>query len=440
MPKILLIDDDADFSARLSRGLAPLHKAACAEEADDAILERLASGEFALVLLDNFLPKLSGIEFLKKLEERGIKVPVVLVTGDGDPKTIIEAMNRGAFAYVQKQPTEELVRELKPLIDEALDIWSQEPPIAIPGDAPPDTLAEPQLVGKTRAMQEVYKGIGRVAKITQPVMILGEAGTGKDLVARAIHDHGPRQGKPFVAMRCNTFNDDLLRDELFGHEIGFRGEGKLRKGKFEYASGGTLYLDEVGELPRALQEEVLRVLEERQVTRLGSNEAVPIDVRVLSASRRDLVAIGDARFRRELLAQLSGETLHLPPLRERAEDLEPLARHLLAREAAMARMPRVPKVRDRGLGRLREHSWPGNVRELQLVLRRAVVHCRGQQPEILPRDLTFEEENIEQRAVTGLQVAISCALSSGKNHLYSLLQDMLKKELVTLRVYLQRNA
>jgi len=333
---------------------------------------------------------------------------------------------------VQKKPTDELVKELKPLIREALDIWSQPPPVAIPGDNRSGTPAGPQLVGNSPAMREVYKRIGRVAKITQPVLILGETGTGKDLVARAIHDHGPRQGKPFVAVRCNTFNDDLLRDELFGHEIGFRGEGKLRKGKFEYASGGTLYLDEVGELPRSLQDEVLRVLEEQQVTRLGSNESVPIDVRVLSSSRRDLHAIPESKFRRPLLAQLSGETIPLPPLRERLEDLEALAAHLLTREAVMARRPHVPHLRDSSLARLREHSWPGNIRELQLVLRRAVVHCRGAQPEILPRDLSFEEENVEQQTIAGLQLAVACALSSGKNHLYALLQEMLKKELVTL--------
>ena len=193
-----------------------------------------------------------------------------------------------------------------------------------------------QLIGTCPAMTAVYGQIGQVAKIAQPVLIVGEAGTGKDLVARAIHDLGPRRDKPFVVVRCNTFDDELLRDELLGHEIGFRGEGKLRKGKMEYASGGTLYLDDVGALPRALQDDLLRVLEEQQVTRLGDNETIPVDIRILAASRRDLLTAPESKFRRELLAQLSGATIRLPSLRDRLDDLEPLARHFLQKEAALA--------------------------------------------------------------------------------------------------------
>jgi two-component system C4-dicarboxylate transport response regulator DctD len=430
MPKILLIDDDADFSSRLRRGLAPHYQVTCLEEADAAALERLAAGEFALVLLDNGLPKISGIEFLEKLEAKEVTVPVILVSHAGDPQLIIAAKKRGAFAYVQKQETDELVKELKPLIAEALEIWPQETPVVLPplsGTA--EVLPGPQLVGNCRAMRQVYEQIGQVAKIAQPVLIFGAAGTGKDLVARAIHDHGPRQHKPFVVVRCNTFADDLLRDELFGHEIGFRGEGKLRKGKFEYADGGTLFLDEVGELPRALQDEVLRVLEEQQVTRLGGNESIPIDVRVLAASRRDLLAIPESKFRRELLAQLTSETIRLPPLAERRDDLEVLARHILAKEAGRARVSRVPALDGACQAKLRGHSWPGNVRELQMVLRRALLHCCGRR--ILPRDITFEEPSAEPQIVAGLQLAISAALGSGKSHLFGLLLDLLKKELIT---------
>jgi len=429
MPNLLLIDDDADFSSRLRRGLAPHYQVTCLEEADGTALERLAAGEFALVLLDNGLPKISGIQFLEKLEEREVSVPVILISHAGDPQLIIAAKKRGAFAYVQKQPTEELVRELKPLIAEALEIWPQETPVGLP--SPSGTvkvLPGPQLVGNCRAMRQVYEQIGHVAKIAQSVLIFGAAGTGKDLVARAIHDHSPRQHKPFVVVRCNTFADDLLRDELFGHEIGFRGEGKLRKGKFEYADGGTLFLDEVGELPRALQDEVLRVLEEQQVTRLGGNESIPVDVRVLAASRRDLCAIPESRFRRELLLQLTSQTIRLPSLAERRDDLEALARHVLAKEAGLARVSRVPVLDAACQAKLRSHAWPGNVRELHLVLRRALLHCRGRQ--ILPRDITFEEPSSEPQIVAGLQLAISAALGSGKSHLFGLLLDMLKKELI----------
>src|SRR5262249_34090354 len=261
---------------------------------------------------------------------------------------------------------------------EALAIWPQQPPVALPPETGKvEILPGPQLVGNCRAMRAVYQQIGQSAPIAQPVLIVGEAGTGKDLVARAIHDHGPRQAKPFVVVRCNTFDDDLLRDELFGHEIGFRGEGKLRKGKMEYASEGTLYLDQVSELPRALQDDVLRVVEEQQITRLGGNEPVPVDVRILASSQRDLHTIPGSKFRRELLAQLATETICLPPLRDRLDDLELLGNHILAKEAARAGISRVPVVGGGCLAKLRCHPWPGNIRELQLVLRRALLHCRG---------------------------------------------------------------
>jgi two-component system nitrogen regulation response regulator GlnG len=422
MPKVLLIDDDADFSKRLCRLLEPEQQMTWLEAADAGALDRLAAGEFALVLLDNFLPKMKGIDFLQILEQRGVKVPVILVTSDDDPKTIIEAMNRGAFDYVEKRPTDALAKELKSKIALALEIWPQ----CVLTQAVPESTFQ----GRSPAMAEVYKQIGLVAKIGQPVLILGGPGSGKDHVARMIHAQSARRQSAFVVVRCNTFNDDLLRDELFGHEIGFRGEGRLRKGKFEYASGGTLYLDEVGELPRALQDDVLRVLEEQQVTRLGGNEPIPVDVRILAASRRDLHAIPESRLRRELLAQLYGKTIGLPVLRERLEDLDDLAQQLLAREAAGAGMKQAPFLHPDCLAKLRDHSWPGNIRELQLVLRRAVVHCRG--PQILPRDLNFDEPDAEQQVLTGLRLAIGWALASGKNHLYGLLQDLLKQELVPL--------
>jgi DNA-binding NtrC family response regulator len=430
MPNLLLIDDEPDFAKRLSRGLQADYKVTCLEEADAAALERLAEGEFSLVLLDNNLPKITGLEFLQRLEERGVTVPVILVTSDGDPKTVIGAINRGAFDYVQKRPTEELLKVLKPQIARALEIFAQGPPVAVPGMGTPETPAAPQLIGTCPAMTHIYGQIARAAKMAQPVLIVGDAGTGKDLVARAIHDVGPRGDRPFVVVRCHTFDDDLLRDELFGHEIGFRGEGKLRKGKIEYASGGTLYLDDVSALPRALQDDFLRMLEERQVTRLGDNEPIPVDVRVLASSRLHLQGVPESKFRRELLNHLSSETIRLPPLSERRADLELLVHYLLQREAALAGKRQVPTLDAKCWSRLRAHSWPGNVRELQTVLRKAVVRCRG--PQVLASDLTFDETNVESQILAGLHLAIAGALSSDKNQLYAHLLDMLKKELVAL--------
>jgi DNA-binding NtrC family response regulator len=430
MPNLLLIDDDPEFTARLARGLQSEYAVTCLDEADAAVLERLAAGEFAAVLLDNHLPKMSGMEFLQLLDERGVTVPVILVTHDSDPRTVIDAIKRGAFDYVQKRATEELVKRLKPLLASALEIFSQGPAVAVPGIEAPGAPNGQQLIGTSPVMTRVYGQIARAARIAQPVLIVGEPGTGKDLVAQAIHAHGPRRDKPFVVVRCHTFNDDLLRDELFGHEIGFRGEGKLRKGKIEYANGGTLYLDDVGALPQALQDDVRRVLEERQVTRLGDNEPIPVDVRVVAASRRDLTGLPESRFCRELLDHLASETIALPALSKRAEDLEPLVNHFLQQEAALAGKKRIPTLTAECWSRLREHAWPGNVRELQAVIRKAVVSCRG--PRILARDLVFDEPNVELQIRAGLRLAISSALSSDQGRLYGLLLDMLRKELVTL--------
>jgi DNA-binding NtrC family response regulator len=431
VPNLLLIDDESDFSTRLVRALSPDYQVTWLAEADGPALDRLAAKEFALLLLDFDLPKVSGIDFLEKMEQREASVPVILITRWADPQLIIAAKKRGAFAYVQKQPTDELVKQLKPKIDEALEIWSPEPPVTIPGAEKAGASAARRLLpSQCQVMQEVYQQVGQAANIIQPLLILGEDGTGKDLVARALHDNGPRDKQPFVIVRCNTFDDELLRDELFGHEEGFRGKGQLRKGKIEHASGGTLYFDQVGELPLALQDDVLRVLEDHQVTRLGSNEALPVDVRVLSSSRQDLHAIPESKFRRELLAQLSAEIIHLPPLRDHLEDLEAWARYFLAEEAAMARKPRPPHLQKDCLAKLRNHPWPGNTKELRLVIRNAVVRAKG--PRILPKDINFEENTAEQQAVTGLRVAVACALGGGKNGLYQVMMNLLKQELATL--------
>jgi DNA-binding NtrC family response regulator len=423
----LIIDDDTDFTARLARGLESDYEVECLGGADAAVLERLAAGEFFAVLLDNYLQgsEMSGLEFLQLRQKRAITVPVILMTGYGDLKTVIAAKTWGAFDYVQKRAMDELLKELKQLLARVPELV---PPVAVPGIKAPEAPNRRELIGPSLEMS-VFKQIAQATQIAQPVLIEGEAGTGKNLVAWAIHANGPRRDKPFVEVRCHPFNDDLLRDELFGHEIGYRGEGKLRKGKIEYASGGTLYLDDVDALPRALQDDVLRVLEERQVTRLGDYEPIPVDVRVVAASRHDLLSLPESKFRRELHDHLACETITLPPLRERADDLGPLVDYFLQQEAAPAGKP-IPTLAAECWGRLRAHSWPGNVRELQTVVRKAVVACRG--PQILAEDLVPDEPNAELQIRAGLRIAISSALSSTQTHLYDMLRDLLRKELVVL--------
>ena len=251
MARILLIDDDPDFRSFLQACLERNgHCVDGLENAHDA-LELLSRTEYAVVLLDNRLPGLSGIEFLAALEQREISTPVVLMTGEPNSETAIQAMNLGAFDYVVKPlELDDLVQELEPLISKAEEIVHlTKEHVRLPGDtAAGDGL---QLLGNSRPMQEVYKLIGKVAGSSVPVLILGETGTGKELVARAIHSNAPRRNRPFVAMNCTALNENLLDDELFGHEPrSFSGAGeKLRKGRFEHAHGGTLFLDEIGDMP-----------------------------------------------------------------------------------------------------------------------------------------------------------------------------------------------
>jgi DNA-binding NtrC family response regulator len=427
MHNLLIIDDDTEFTPRLARRLESDYKVECLGGADAAVLERLAAGEFFAVLLDNHLPgsEMSGLEFLEERQKRGITVPVILMSGYGGFNTVIAAKKWGAFDYVQKRSMDELLKELKQLLAKVPELV---PPVGVPGIEAPEAPNRRELIGTSPEMIRVFWQIAQAAPIGQPVLIVGEAGTGKDLVAWAIHANGPRRDKPFVVVRCHTFNDDLLRDELFGHEIGFRGEGKLRKGKIEYASGGTLYLDDVDALPRALQDDVLRVLEERQVTRLGDNEPIPVDVRVVAASRHDLL-LPESKFRPDLRSYLASVTIALPSLSERTADLEPLVTYFLQQEAAEAGKKRIPTLADECWGRLRAHSWPGNVRELHTVVSKAVVACRG--PQILAEDLVLEP-SAEPQIRAGLRIAISSALSSTQTHLYDMLLDLLRQELVVL--------
>ena len=342
MANVLLIDDDADFNRFLQLVLEERgHRVCCLERAEQGP-EILAKENFDLVLLDNKMPGMSGIDFLAALGQRGLGVPVILMTGHGTTDTAIKAMNLGAFDYVVKpMDMEQLIGELEPSISKALEIARPiKGAVRLPGEAAVDPAAS-VFLGNSKPMQEVCKNISRVAKSDVAVLIHGETGTGKELVAKAIHANSPRQNKPFVALNCTALNENLLDDELFGHEPGaFTGADKLRKGRFEYANGGSLFLDEIGDMPPTLQAKLLRVLENQEVHRIGSNEPIKVNVRLLSATHRHLEAsIREGKFREDLYYRLAGVTIRLPPLRERGADVELLAEHFLARAAEGAGKP-----------------------------------------------------------------------------------------------------
>jgi two-component system nitrogen regulation response regulator GlnG len=432
--RILLIDDDIHFSRFLRRELEEhgywVECLECAEGGPDVLDTR----DFDLVLLDNQLPGRTGLEFLGDLQQRGICLPVILVTGHGSAHTAIEAVKRGAYAYVIKPlDLRELLRELEPLIVKALKIDWRGEQVQMPGDSAPGDDCGPKLLGNSGPMNQVYERIGRCVRSELPVLIRGETGTGKELIARAIRAHSARKDKPFVVINCAAFNEDQLDDELFGHEPGaLSGAGKLRKGGFEYADGGTLFLDEIGNLPPRIQEKLLGVLDNDEVFRRGGNEAIKVNVRLLAATRHDLeAAMNEGKFQRELFSRLNGMPIDLPRLKERGpEDLRLLVQHFLTKVAKSTNRS-LPTLPQDAWAKLHSYSWPGNIWELQNVIGRAALLCRG--PLITAADIEFDEHpSSDGEVASSFRRAINAALQSGRTNLVSRLHDILNQELLLL--------
>src|SRR5437588_7790131 len=336
-----------------------------------------------VVILDINLPDFSGLEAYRRLRQLDARIPVIFITADDTTDTAIEAMKLGAHDYLLK-PLD--VNRLRELVGRAFEISRlTHIPVVVP-QAPPPQPAD-VLVGRCPAMQEVYKGIGRVAPQDVTVLILGESGTGKELVARAIYQHSRRAGKPFLAINCAAIPEALLESELFGHEkSAFTGADRKRIGKFEQCSGGTLFLDEVGDMTPLTQTKVLRLLQEQTYERARGDETVRTDVRLIAATNRDLKGLVAAgQFRGDLYYRLSVFTIPLPPLRERPEDLPLLVEHFLkrfGRDLGKA----VDRASPETLELLRQYPWPGNLRELQSVLKEALLRASGPVlvPEFLP--------------------------------------------------------
>jgi two-component system nitrogen regulation response regulator GlnG len=377
MANLLLIDDDPDLLPDQVRQVfpAPAHRVEIAHSGTEG-LERVAAVRPDVILLDLRLPDMSGLDVLKQLRQIDARIPVVLITVVRSADSAIEAMRQGADDYLLK-PLD--LQKLDRVIGEALKVARlMREPAVIARTLPEEDQPGEAIVGSSPAMQDVYKAIGRVADQTFPVLITGESGTGKELVARAIYQHGSRAKAPFLALNCAAIPETLLESELFGHERGaFTGAERRRIGKFEQCNGGTLFLDEVGDMPPALQAKILRVVQEQAFERVGGNETVRTDVRVIAATHRDLKAWSDeGRFRPDLYYRLGVCAIDLPPLRERGEDLPMLVRFYLRRSSRELGRE-VREVAPKALERLRRYAWPGNVRELQSVLKQAILRSHG---------------------------------------------------------------
>ena len=388
MDRILIVDDDRSIRELLSmhleeRGFGVMSAATGAEG-----FRLAAEASPAAIVLDVRLPDASGIDLIPELKKRAADAPVLMITAHHDMASTILAMKAGAFDYIHK-PID--IQAFDVALDRALEmrrLLKGTDYLSVEGGG---AFKMDDIVGTSPPMQQLFKDVGRVAASRATVLIQGESGTGKELIARVIHSYSAPQ-KPFIGIDCSAIVDTLLESELFGHEKGaFTGAVQTKPGKFELAEEGSIFLDEIGELSQNLQAKLLRVLQEREVERVGGVRRIPIRARILAATNRDLAEeVRTGRFREDLYQRLKVVTLRLPPLRERAEDIPLLVEHLLVKinQRLHKNLRRVPRE---VIQKLQRRPWPGNVRELENVLTRAAVLSQG--------DMLLQEHLVDQGGI-----------------------------------------
>ena len=398
--RILVADDEPAMRWLLDRLLRQAGHAVTVVEDGQAALGAAAAEPVDLAFLDIRMPGLDGLEVLSRLRAQNPETAVIVMTAHGSVRAAVEAMQRGAYDYLAKPFDND---EVLLLVERALSAKALAREVVELRTGIQEVWEFGALVGKSPRMQEVYKTIGRIAGTDVTVLLQGESGTGKEVVARAIHHYSRRAGKPFVAVSCAAIPPTLLEAELFGHERGaFTDAHQRRLGRFELAHGGTLYLDEVGDMGPELQPKLLRVLQEREFERIGGGEPIRVDVRVVAATNRDLeTLIREGRFREDLYYRLNVVSLTLPPLRERREDVPFLVDHFLAKYAGeLGERALSADALDRLLG----YPWPGNVRELENVIQHAMVMAGG--GVILPEHLPIAAGSGAPRAREGTLEAL----------------------------------
>lgn len=372
LTRILVADDEESMRWVLSKALK--RKGFSVDLAHDGrqALELIKDNCYDLAILDIKMPGINGLDLLDKVRELKNDLLVVIMTAEASMKNAVEAMKRGAYDYITKPFDLDVIDAIIEKVARAREIAGQVS--SLKQELKEHYQVEKNIVGNSPAMREVYKTIGKVAVSDVTVLIQGESGTGKELVARAVHFNSARLGKPFVAINCAAIPRDLLESELFGSEKGaFTGAGDRKQGKFEQANHGTIFLDEIGDMPLDLQAKILRVLQEQEVTRIGGNQNIAVDVRIVAATNQALVEkVRQKEFREDLYYRLNVVPIMLAPLRERRDDIPELAQYFLARSCTeMSVSPK--RLTDEALALLVSHSWPGNVRELENTIKRAVI-------------------------------------------------------------------
>ena len=390
MNRILIIDDDRQlgisFAKILSQEGYTTENAFTGREGIESVKNNLPD----LVILDVRLPDMGGLQVFEIIHELSPKLPVIIITAYSSTETAIGAIQKGAFDYIYK-PFD--VPEMLQVIEKAVAAahWMSSPVEVNPGGE--IFSGREALVGSGSSMLEVYKAIGRVSATDATVLIRGESGTGKELASRAIYNHSKRADKPYVVVNCVAIPETLLESELFGYEKGtFTGAVHKRVGKIEQARGGTVFLDEIGDMPLTIQSKFLRLLQENSIERLGGKEPIDVDVRVIAATNRDLeAAVAEGAFREDLYYRLRVVSLTMPPLRERKEDIDALVAYLLTRLSCEMSIAN-PGMSAEVLQKIKQYDWPGNIRELSNSLKKALIFNRG--APLQPEDITLNQKQI----------------------------------------------
>jgi two-component system nitrogen regulation response regulator GlnG len=436
--RILVADDEESIRWVLSKSLKK--QGFSVDLAEDGLqaLQLSRKNSYDLAVLDIKMPGLQGIELLQTLQQESQETLVVVMTAESTMENAVAAMKNGAYDYLTK-----------PFDLDALDaIILKAQKAAAVSDQLGQLREEIQdqyrfgrtIIGNSQAMQEVYKVLGRVAASDVTVLVTGESGTGKELIARAVHYNSPRLGKPFIAINCAAIPRDLLESELFGHEKGaFTGATERKAGKFEQANGGTLFLDEIGDMPLELQAKLLRVLQEKEVTRTGGSGTTQVDVRIVAASNQDLSGmVRDKSFREDLFYRLNVVPIALPPLRKRKEDIQDLAEFFLHR-AKQEMGVNVSELSKEAIGLLKQHSWPGNIRELENLIKRASLLTPNQV--LLPSDFPGmgssgepgnQEDSLEALIARKLQNSLAQMNLQELDNLYEMVLHQVERPLINI--------
>lgn len=376
MEKILVIDDDESIRQTLTNFLKRLGYSVLSAEDGNIGYDIIRNQQPDLIISDIKMPNLTGLELLKKVKEIDPLTKIILITAHDDVQTTIDAMQNGAYDYLEK-PLD--IERLKVTISRALESKKLSERIeSFVEDNVEEFQPEKRIIGKSKSMKDVYKIIGQVSSNRVTVLLQGESGTGKELVAKSIHYSGITKSEPFIAVNCTAITESLLESELFGHEKGaFTGADRTKKGKFELAGNGTIFLDEISEMSQHLQVKLLRVLQEKEFERVGGESVIPMKARIITATNRNIdQLVKEKKFREDLFYRLNVVKIELPPLRQRKDDI-PLLINFLLQKINRELHKNVLKVSDDVLNMLQEHDWTGNVRELENTLMQAVVLTNG---------------------------------------------------------------